>query len=614
VTACLLLLIRQENLRRVIVIFASVCLAAASIALLSLHGSLEITLSKNCNQFVSNLMLVAEMAIAGFLIWKSLRYRYFLAAFLVLVQTVIMLGFEFRYGHTMTIESDLFIDRFSILMALVIGVIGGLICIYALGYMKDYHRHAEMPDHRNRFFFIFFLFLSAMFGVVFSNNLLWCFFFWEITTLCSFLLIGYKPTDECRANAFNALTLNLIGGLGFVAGILYSHFVCGTVELDKLLNMRPAMVLVPAVLISFAGLAKAAQLPFSSWLLGAMVAPTPVSALLHSSTMVKAGVYIIVRFAGIFEGTVPGLVLAFIGGFTFLMTSFMAVSQSDAKRVLAYSTIANLGLIVLCAGVGTYEAVWAALLLIVFHAASKCLLFLCVGSVEHRIGSRNIEDMSGLVLRLPKIAIMMEVGMAGMFLAPFGMLVSKWAVLKALADYNPFLAVLVIFGSSVTLFFWAKWIGKIITVERAYQEDEIGPPLLETVPLLMLAVLTVLLCGLFPVLSGQLIEPYVYENYHEIFSLGEGNIIIMLIMLGVVMLFPLSFFMYGKRVKVVEAYLSGLNIQDSVHFRDSFNQVRGMGMNNYYLIDYFGEKRLFSKSIITGIVLTLLLLVVPWIF
>ena len=171
--------------------------------------------------------------------------------------------------------------------------------------------------------------------------------------------------------------------------------------LDQVLVSGKALVLIPAALVGFAGLTKAAQMPFSSWLVGAMVAPTPVSALLHSSTMVKAGVYILVRFAPIFQGTVIGYTLAFVGAFTFLIASGIAISQTNAKRVLAYSTIANLGLVTACAGIGTAEAIWAAILLIIFHAISKSLMFLSVGTVEHRIRSREIEDMNGLIVRMP---------------------------------------------------------------------------------------------------------------------------------------------------------------------------------------------------------------------
>ena len=142
--------------------------------------------------------------------------------------------------------------------------------------------------------------------------------------------------------------------------------------------------------------------------------------------------------------------------------------------MLAWSTVANLGLIVLCGGIGTYEAVWAGVLLIIFHAVAKCLLFLCVGVVEHKLHSRNIEDMSGLVVSMPRVSVMMQIGMAGMFLAPFGMLISKWAVLKAVVDASPLLSVFIVFGSSATLFFWVKWMGKLLRSGRAAQAHREG--------------------------------------------------------------------------------------------------------------------------------------------
>jgi len=395
-------------------------------------------------------------------------------------------------------------------------------------------------------------------------------------------------------NAFRALQINLLGGLAFLIGIIYLYYSYNVVELDKAISLGKLGALIPVALISFAGLTKSAQMPFSSWLLGAMVAPTPVSALLHSSTMVKAGVYIILRFAFALQGTLLGFIIALIGGSTFLVTSLIAVSQSDAKKALAYSTIANLGLIVLCAGVGTYEAMWAAMLLIIFHAVTKCLLFLCVGAIEHRIHSRDIEDMSGLIISMPKISIMIQVGMVGMFLAPFGMLISKWAVLKALVDFNPLLAVFVIFGSSATLFFWVKWLGKIITVVNTEYDLEEGMHKTEIAPLFILAFLSVGLCGLFPFVSTALIQPYVMEIYGVTLAMSQGNIVIMSIMLAMVMLFPLSFINYGKRVKVVDAYLGGANTETGIRFKGASSSAKDMQMKNYYMEKYFGEARLYK--------------------
>src|SRR5208337_512676 len=202
-----------------------------------------------------------------------------------------MLTFEFTSGSKMQIEHSLFVDKFSIIMALIVGIIGSAICLYAIGYIQEYHEHYKEVKDRNRyFFFLMYLFLSAMFGIVFSNNLTWIYFFWEITTICSALLIGYRNDKQSVQSLFKALNMNLLGGVVFAIGIVYLYSSTHVMELDKVLLLDKSIVLLPAVCIVFAGLVKAAQLPFSSWLTGSMVAPTPVSALLHSSTMVKAGV------------------------------------------------------------------------------------------------------------------------------------------------------------------------------------------------------------------------------------------------------------------------------------------------------------------------------------
>ncbi len=546
-----------------------------------------------------------------FIFYITIKYRRYPALALAIVQTVIFLYFEHKYAHSIVISNYFFLDKFSILMALIVGVIGSLICLYSLDYMKQFHLdfRKEVPDQRRLFFFLMFLFLGAMFGLVFSNCLNWMFFFWEITTLCSFLMIGYKGNKESIDNSFNALTMNLLGGVAFAAGILILARTSGQIEVDKImLGAKDVAIMLPVALIAFAGLTKSAQLPFSSWLLGAMVAPTPVSALLHSSTMVKAGVYVIVRFSHVFEGTACGLTLAIIGGLTFLLTSFAAVPQDDSKKVLAYSTIANLGLVVLCAGIGTSQAIWAAIMLILFHAVSKCLLFLCVGTVEHRIHSRNIEHMAGLILKMPKLSIMMQIGMAGMFLAPFGMLISKWAVLKAMIDNNAVLAVFLVFGGAATMLFWVKWMGKLITVVRESENIEGNVGLDELIPLYTLSLLTVALCAFFPLVSSFFVQPYLIEVYGRAFEISRGNIIIMCIMLSLVFLFPLSFFNYGRNVKVVDAYLCGANADHPTEFVDSHGHAIDFKMSNYYLVPYFKEKMLMTFGSVLSIILIVIMI------
>jgi ech hydrogenase subunit A len=360
----------------------------------------------------------------------------------------------------------------------------------------------------------------------------------------------------------------------------------------------------------FAGITKSAQLPFSSWLLGAMVAPTPVSALLHSSTMVKAGVYLVLRMAPVVEGTTVGLMVALVGGLTFVVASFAAITTSDAKRVLAWSTVANLGLIVLCGGIGTYEAVWAGILLIIFHALAKCLLFLCVGVVEHKLHSRDIESMAGLVVTMPRVSVMMQIGMAGMFLAPFGMLISKWAVLKAVVDASPMLSAFIVFGSAATLFFWVKWMGKLLEVvnppPRVQKELELG----ESIALHGLSLATFLACLLFPLISRFFIEPYVVSIYGQSADLGQGNITIMIIMMALVLLFPLTFINYGRGVRVTDAYLGGANAASSVRFVGMASQDQDVAIGNYYLRNFFSEAALSRWGVIGSAALLVILVAI----
>jgi ech hydrogenase subunit A len=478
--------------------------------------------------------------------------------------------------------------------------------------METYHHHhPEVRDRQTMFFFVIFAFLAAMFGLVFSNNLMWVFFFWEVTTIASFLLIGYSETEEATTNAFRALVMNLLGGVAFVTALIFlaaTGPASGGIDLARVLaSGDAAVVLIPAVLIGFAGITKAALMPFSSWLLGAMVAPTPVSALLHSSTMVKAGVYILVRFAPVFAGTFAGFSVGLVGAVTFVVASAIAISRSDAKSVLAYSTIANLGLIAACAGVGTYMLVWAAILLIVFHAVAKSLLFLGTGAIEHRIGSRNIEEMEGLIVRMPKMAVMMFIGIAGMFLAPFGMLVSKWAAIEAFvqAPFGLVFIAILAYGSAVTVFFWAKWMGKLVTVTRNAERVEKGFLEEPWAPLYITTGLVVAAVFLFPVISSTLIEPYVLAIYGVTAHLAQTNVAIMLLMMALLLVLPVSFFLLGRTAKHLPVYMGGRPATPDLHFAGSLGMTREATTQNYYLTEYFGEARLFRPGAAVCIVLIL---------
>ena len=602
IAAFFLFLAKKDMERAWIVKLSALAIAIVSVYLLiSTYNKGALLVSVIPAEPTGILMFILEMLIAVFILYLGIVYKKWLVVALILVQSAVMLYFELVYSHSVHVQSNLFIDEFSNIMALIIGIIGSLICVYSLGYMKFFHEHhPEMPDRRPWFFAILFLFLAAMFGLVFSNNIIWVYFFWEVTTLCSFLLIGYTKTEEATNNAFSALWMNLLGGVAFAGAIIYlAMFGNGIMGLDALLASGKVIALIPAALIGFAGLTKAAQLPFSSWLVGAMVAPTPVSALLHSSTMVKAGVYILVRLAPIFQSTFTGYMIAMVGVLTFLIASGIAISQSNAKRVLAYSTIANLGLIVACAGIGTYEAIWAAILLIVFHAVSKSLLFLAVGTVEHRIKSREVDDMNGLIVRMPKIAAMMVIGIAGMFLAPFGMLISKWAAIRAFIDvpYGFLFVIILAFGSAMTVFFWAKWMGKIIAVTSDSKNIEGEVDHSEWAALVSLAGLSFITTLVFPLLSTKLLEPFLMANYGHVAQLSQDNIIIMILMLLLLVILPLSILIPQRKHKHVAPYMGGRTTTHDMRFSGSLGVQKKTVLSNYYLHEYFGEAKLRPAGI-----------------
>jgi ech hydrogenase subunit A len=480
--------------------------------------------------------------------------------------------------------------------------------------MKDFqHHHAGEKDRRPWFFFLMFLFLSAMFGIVVSNNLVWLYFFWEITTLCSFFLIGYTKTEEAVRNSFRALIMNLVGGLGFVIAIIILGMYYGTVELSQMLLIGTMgySVAAPAIFLAFAGITKAAQMPFNSWLLGAMIAPTPTSALLHSSTMVKAGVFLVIKLAPVLTGNIAGLMVVLVGGITFLMASFAAINQHNAKKLLAYSTVANLGLIVACAGVGTPGAVWAGVMLIIFHAVTKSLLFLCVGTAEHNIGSRDIEDMDGLFDKMPRLASFMLIGIAGMFLAPLGMLISKWAALSAFVDSGNIILILIIcFGSAATLFYWTKWMGKMTSIVAGEENIEGKVHKEEWFTEGAHAILTVLLCIGFPLISKFMLVPYLDVAFGATeggLALTAYDMIIMCIMIGVVVL--MFAFMFGKSNKrIVPIYLSGVNKGDNVTYEGSMQKDVTVSLRNWYMDGYFGEAKMnLVGGVATGVIIVVTL-------
>jgi len=398
------------------------------------------------------------------LLYLGARSRSLIAVVAAILQMVIVVGFEAWHGFGKAPELPFVLDRLALVLVAVCCIIGSLIAVFAVHYM-------EGRQKKGRFFAFVFLFLGAMNGAVLSNELLWLFFFWEVTTLCSYYLIFHDETDEAKASARLALEITLWGGVALAAGIAYAGWKFGTLEMDVLMGMGSDKLLglglvIPALLV-VGGMTKAAQVPFQSWLLGAMVAPTPVSALLHSSTMVNLGVYAIIRMAPLLKLYLPlSYTVALAGGITFAATAGLALTQNNVKRVLAYSTIGNLGLVVMCVGINTPASLVAAVFILLFHAVSKGMLFLSVGVIDHELKTKDIEEMGGLSEKMPFVTMIIVLGSVSMMLPPFGLFAGKWLSVEA-ATQMPMLLLLLGVGSAATVLYYTKWVGRIISRTQA---------------------------------------------------------------------------------------------------------------------------------------------------
>lgn len=308
---------------------------------------------------------------------------------------------SFAWAPTLGVELAFYVDGLSLILALLISGIGALVTIYAGGYLAG---HLLV----GRFYLFLMVFMGAMLGVALSNNLIVLFVFWELTSLSSYLLIGFKSDKyESRQSALQALLVTGAGGLAMLAGFVLLGIIGGTLEISGLVSQADKISADPLyplmlALILLGAFTKSAQFPFHFWLPNAMAAPTPVSAYLHSATMVKAGVYLLARLDPILGGT-PfwQSSLVTVGVITMLLGAYLAWQQIDLKRILAYSTISALGTLVMLIGLGTPSALKAAVVFLVVHSLYKGALFMAAGSVDHETGTRDITKLSGLLRKMP---------------------------------------------------------------------------------------------------------------------------------------------------------------------------------------------------------------------
>ena len=323
---------------------------------------------------------------------------------------------ELPWAHSLGLSLSFNLDGLGLLFAILITGIGALIVLYASHYLGGH-------PQAGRFYASLFAFMGAMLGVVLSDNILTLFVFWELTGFTSFLLIGFEhERAAARSAAIQALIVTGGGGLALLAAGVLLRDLSATTSLVEMASGKASILASPlypviAVLILLAAFTKSAQVPFHFWLPNAMEAPTPVSAYLHSATMVKAGVYLIARMTPI-VGSTPLWTVAVIGtgALTMVTGAYRAVQETDLKRILAYSTVSALGVLTLLLGAGTREALVAALVYLVAHAGYKGALFLVAGILDHEAGTRDISTLSGLRRTMPITSLaggMAAVSMAG---------------------------------------------------------------------------------------------------------------------------------------------------------------------------------------------------------
>ncbi|MBA1429497.1 MULTISPECIES: monovalent cation/H+ antiporter subunit A [Pseudomonas fluorescens group] len=321
---------------------------------------------------------------------------------------------EFMWLPSLGLNFVLRMDGFAWLFSMLVLGIGTLVSLYARYYMSP-------DDPVPRFFAFFLAFMGAMLGLVISGNLIQIVFFWELTSLFSFLLIGYwHHRADARRGAYMALMVTGAGGLCLLAGVMLLGHIVGSYDLDQVLTAGDqirAHSLYPVMLalVLIGALSKSAQFPFHFWLPHAMAAPTPVSAYLHSATMVKAGVFLLARLWPSLSGSEEWFwIVGGAGALTLLLGAYCAMFQNDLKGLLAYSTISHLGLITLLLGLNSPLAAVAAVFHILNHATFKASLFMAAGIIDHESGTRDIRKLSGLVRLIPFTATLAMVASASM--------------------------------------------------------------------------------------------------------------------------------------------------------------------------------------------------------
>lgn len=438
-------------------------------------------------------------------------YQYFFVhgkvdgAYQAIVQKTVWMNFT----DTLHIDMGVLIDPISVMMLIVVSIVSLMVHIYSRGYMKG-------DEGYTRFFAYLSLFSFSMFGLVLATNLFQIYIFWELVGVSSFLLIGYYYTKPSAVSAAKkAFIVTRFADLGFLIGILIIGYYTGTYDFETLNNpegnailnwastsfMGLSVITWALLLIFIGGAGKSAMFPLHIWLPDAMEGPTPVSALIHAATMVVAGVYLVARLFPMFYFVDDGFalnVVAYVGAFSSLFAAIIAITQTDIKRVLAFSTMSQIGYMMLALGVSKYEGhdglgYMASMFHLFTHAMFKALLFLGAGSVIHAVHSNYLKDMGGLRKYMPITNItflIAALAIAGVF--PLSGFWSKDEILVAAFEHNKLLYVVGVFVAGLTAFYMFRlYFGIFWGKDTKYEHAPHESPISMTFPLMLLALITV---------------------------------------------------------------------------------------------------------------------------
>ena len=404
--------------------------------------------------FFSTCIIVIDTLLILYFLKEGLQFKHKKVWMLALAQLGLFFLIESSIGSEYE-RADFIVDELSIFMFTVINIVGSLIVVFSVWYINK----EPICETRKRLFLLFLiLFLSVMNLIVAANSLMIFFLLFELTTLASYVLIGFRKDELSTNNALKALWMNQIGGLFILIAILIGLFYNTYPYFDGL----SSSMLIVVSFIAMAGLVKGAQMPFDSWLLGAMVAPSPVSAILHSATMVKLAPFIILKLAPAYENTIVGSFIMISGSVVFVVAGLYGLSRDKFKEILGYSTISLLGLMIAMATVVGDEHKNILYIIIFFHALSKALLFLLAGVLEKNHHVKSISEMDGLLYRAPLSASMVIFGFATITLPPFGLFFGKLFSIELVAEalkedfFYLFLLIALAIGSAVLILLYFK--------------------------------------------------------------------------------------------------------------------------------------------------------------